>query len=622
MPVTPTYPGVYIEEVPSGVRTITGASTSVTAFVGRAFRGPVDKPITIFNYGDYERTFGGLWKDSAMSVAVKDFFLNGGGEAVIVRLYRSYSSVEKKAADDAAQAAADAVSAAVADQDADLNQKITDADAVIAALSDPHEIAAANFVANAVKALDITATDAATMNSAAAQAATTALTDSVVVKAIKDFLEDENQTKALLKDDGNKLTLEAVNPGAWGNKLKMRITHSESDVKKFNLSILDGNSGVIENYYDLTIDAGEAKSVDKVLENRSKLVRMQGTTLPSVRPAKNGELTTEDGDLWVDNTPTTCCKVATADEAIDGDPLESDDFIGNGKMGAKLGLYALENVDNFNLLCIPPYKSNGDADTTVINKATAYCEKRRAFHIVDSPIAWDTNTSSDFKSSTLGDSFTKSANASVFYPRIKRANPLNNDTVESFSSCGAVAGLYARTDSARGIWKAPAGIDAALKNAPELSVKLSDDENGVINPLGINCLRDKPPFGRIVWGSRTMLGDDDLSSEWKYAPVRRLALYIEESLFKGTQWIVFEPNDEPLWSQIRLSIGSFMQDLFRKGAFQGTSPKDAYFVKCDAETNPQDEIDLGKVNIVVGFAPLKPAEFVIIKLQQIVGQSN
>jgi phage tail sheath protein FI len=186
---------------------------------------------------------------------------------------------------------------------------------------------------------------------------------------------------------------------------------------------------------------------------------------------------------------------------------------------------------------------------------------------------------------------------------------------------GAVAGIFARTDVKRGVWKAPAGmVDGALVGVLKLNVNMTDLENGGLNPLGINCLRTLPAIGNVVWGARTIKGDDRLSSEWKYIPVRRLALYIEESLYRGTKWVVFEPNDEPLWSQIRLNVGAFMHNLFRQGAFQGQSPKDAYFVKCDKETTIQNDIDLGIVNIVVGFAPLKPAEFVIIKLQQIAGQ--
>ena len=140
--------------------------------------------------------------------------------------------------------------------------------------------------------------------------------------------------------------------------------------------------------------------------------------------------------------------------------------------------------------------------------------------------------------------------------------------------------------------------------------------------IAVNCLRSFPVNGRVVWGSRTLVGANQLASEWKYLPVRRTALYIEESLYRGTQWVVFEPNDEPLWSQIRMNVGAFMQDLFRQGAFQGASPREAYFVKCDGETTTQNDIDNGIVNILVGFAPLKPAEFVVIKLQQIAGQAD
>jgi phage tail sheath protein FI len=211
-------------------------------------------------------------------------------------------------------------------------------------------------------------------------------------------------------------------------------------------------------------------------------------------------------------------------------------------------------------------------------------------------------------------------NASLYFPRPETPDALNGFRLRSIASSGTLAGLYARTDSARGIWKAPAGIEATLRGVQRLEYKLNDPENGVLNPLAINCLRTFPVYGNVSWGARTLVGADQLASEWKYIPVRRLALYIEESLYRGTQWVVFEPNDEPLWAQIRLNIGAFMQNLFRQGAFQGSTPREAYFVKCDRETTTQNDIDRGIVNIVVGFAPLKPAEFVIIKLQQIAGQ--
>jgi phage tail sheath protein FI len=170
------------------------------------------------------------------------------------------------------------------------------------------------------------------------------------------------------------------------------------------------------------------------------------------------------------------------------------------------------------------------------------------------------------------------------------------------------------------VWKAPAGLDAGLNGIQGLSVSLTDAENGQLNPLGINCLRTFPAAGSVVWGSRTLRGADQLADEYKYVPVRRLALFIEESLYRGTKWVVFEPNDEPLWAQIRLNVGAFMQNLFRQGAFQGQTPREAYFVRCDKTTTTQNDINQGVVNILVGFAPLKPAEFVIISLQQMAGQ--
>jgi phage tail sheath protein FI len=184
-----------------------------------------------------------------------------------------------------------------------------------------------------------------------------------------------------------------------------------------------------------------------------------------------------------------------------------------------------------------------------------------------------------------------------------------------------VAGLYATTDADRGVWKAPAGIAASLTGVLGLQYTLSNDDNGELNPLGINCLREFKTYGDVIWGARTLAGSDLAGSEWKYIPIRRLALFLESSLYNGTQWVVFEPNDEPLWGQIRLNVGSFMQQLFLQGAFQGSTPQQAYFVKCDSENNPQASIDQGIVNILVGFAPLYPAEFVVIQIQQIAGQS-
>jgi len=275
----------------------------------------------------------------------------------------------------------------------------------------------------------------------------------------------------------------------------------------------------------------------------------------------------------------------------------------------------------FNLLCIP-HSLSAPEEIALWPVAASYCEKRRAMLLVDAPVDWIDKAAArtKFNDSTQDRVVIRSKNAAVFFPRLRQPNPLRDNQMENFAPCGVVAGIFARTDTQRGVWKAPAGLDATLVGVPQLSVSLDDDENGELNPLGINCLRTMPAAGRVIWGARTLQGADRLASEWKYIPVRRLALFIEESLYRGTQWVVFEPNDEPLWAQIRLNVGAFMQNLFRQGAFQGRTRSEAYFVKCDKETTTQNDINLGIVNIVVGFAPLKPAEFVIIQIQQMAGQ--
>lgn len=180
---------------------------------------------------------------------------------------------------------------------------------------------------------------------------------------------------------------------------------------------------------------------------------------------------------------------------------------------------------------------------------------------------------------------TDAPNSGFYFPWVQAPDALQQNALRAFPPCGFVAGIFARTDASRGVWKAPAGTEASLTGATGLAIPMSDAENGQLNPHAINCLRTLPVYGNVVWGSRTLDGDNDRGSEWKYVPVRRMALFLEESLYRATQWVVFEPNDEPLWAQIRLNIGAFLQGLFRQGAFQGNTPKQAYFVKCDSETN-------------------------------------
>jgi hypothetical protein len=291
------------------------------------------------------------------------------------------------------------------------------------------------------------------------------------------------------------------------------------------------------------------------------------------------------------------------------------------------GIFALEKVDLFNILCIPDATRASTSDpkgldtgldpNSVFSAAMDYCKQRRAFLLVDPPPSVaDVSSAVDWKTSGLK---VHDLNGAAYFPRLRLPDPLNSFQLRSFAPCGVIAGLFARTDANRGVWKAPAGVEATLNGVQALVYKLTDNENGALNPLGLNCARVFPVYGPVCWGARTLVGSDTEGSEWKYVPVRRLALFLEESLYRGTKWAVFEPNDEPLWAQLRLNIGAFMQNLYRQGAFQGTTPAQAYFVKCDKENTTQNDINLGVVNIIVGFAPLKPAEFVVITIQQIAG---
>ena len=268
----------------------------------------------------------------------------------------------------------------------------------------------------------------------------------------------------------------------------------------------------------------------------------------------------------------------------------------------------LDDVEEINLVCVP-----GDVVAAeVYQMLLTYCVQRRAFLIVDAPKTWThLSVTSDPAGAvaTLGLTDSAARNAAVFYPRL----------IDGLPACGAIAGVMARTDAQRGVWKAPAGIDATLKGAGGLADILTDSANGALNQSGINALRTLPGIGSVVWGARTLRGADELADEYKYIPVRRTALFIEASLVRGLRWAALEPNGEALWAQIRLSVGAFLNGLFRQGAFQGRSPAEAYFVKCDSETTNHSDIASGVVNVLVGFAPRKPDEFILLQLQMKAG---
>jgi hypothetical protein len=310
----------------------------------------------------------------------------------------------------------------------------------------------------------------------------------------------------------------------------------------------------------------------------------------------------------------------------DGVPPDGNALRGDPNLHT--GLYALDGVDLFNILCIP--RTGGSDDpavaplpdieaTAVIAEARNYCERRRAFFIVDAPVGIDNIDEMQAWMDMPQHAGLRHRNLAIYFPRVQVPDPLDGFRLRSFGASGTMAGVYSRIDGTRGVWKAPAGLEATLSNVQRLDFRMTDSECGVLNPLGINCLRTFPVSGNLAWGARTLVGADVPDSEWKYISIRRLALFLEETLFRNTTWIIFEPNDEPLWAKIRLNLNAFMMGLFRQGAFQGSTPDKAFFVKCDAETTTQADRNLGIVNIDVGFSPLKPCEFVVIRIQQMRG---
>jgi phage tail sheath protein FI len=529
MPPLLNFPGVYIEEIPSAVHTITGVATSIAAFAGWAAKGPTDEAVLVLSFSDFQNQFGGIDSRSYLGYAVNQFFANGGQQAYIIRV-------------------------------------IWDGSHTALPTTNPK----------------VAATSHATV--------------------------------------GGKLPLFARNPGVWGDALRITVTISTTDPTRFSIQVaqsVNSNNIVLETFVNLSASVTDPRYALTVIDHDSRYITF-------VDPA-NGTAPDLTG------TPSAANATALANGA-DGSPLAPKDGVsavadGNFELAlgadpatakANSGIPLLDRVDIFNLLCVP-----GETDGPTISNLQAYCAGKRAFYIVDCPqnaTVSNFNTNGPVGSTTGSLTSTHSENSAFYFPWVQAPDPAFGNRIGLFPPCGFVAGIYAATDANRGVWKAPAGIDAGLTGAAGLQLVLTDAENGVLNVKAINCLRQFKVYGDVVWGARTLQGADQAGSEWKYVPIRRLALFLESSLYDGTQWVVFEPNDEALWGQIRLNVGAFMQNLFLQGAFQGTTPQQAFFVKCDAENNPQASIDLGVVNILVGFAPLFPAEFVVIQIQQLAGQ--
>jgi uncharacterized protein len=634
-----SYPGVYIQEVPSGVHTITSVATSITAFIDFFKQGPMNEAVEIFGMADFQRVFGGLDDRSEASYAISQFFLNGGGTALVIRV----AAAAKKAG-------------ATLHADGDAATKVLNVTAANEGL----------WGNNLRIEVDYDTIDPVTKAVGSLFNLTATLYDGPDVKAkpiaVERFLNltmDDTKPRYAPNVIKNESNLISVAPGAGASATvrpaasgtisgSLTLTQTNLDdlgngpAKKIDVTIgaLPKQTATLDTWSagDVTSLKQLAQRIQKAIQAAdptsspsfsgatvavygNRLCVLSGKVSPSYVTAELVKIADSGGDTTASTVlllTTAANQNAQQDHSIGG----SDGSVGGSTelIGAPgdppTGMFALDRVDLFNILCIPATSKLADP-TAAVDAALKYCDDRRAFMIIDVPQTTDTvQKMKDWLDQHDG---FRNNNAATYFPHPRIPDPANEFRLRTVGASGTMAGIYARIDSNRGVWKAPAGIEATLSGVAELDVKLNDAQNGTLNPLGINCLRSFPIYGGIAWGARTLEGADQIGSEWKYIPIRRLALMLEESLFRGTKWVVFEPNDEPLWAKIRLNVNAYMMSLFRQGAFQGTNPKDAFFVKCDAETTTQDDRNKGIVNILVGFAPLKPAEFVVISIQQIAG---
>jgi uncharacterized protein len=516
--VTLLHPGVYVTEVPAGLRSIEGAPTSTTIFVGETERGPLG-PTKITSRTDYERLFGGYFRIREVSppipptkvltaYAMDAFYANGGSTAYILR-----------------------------------------------------------------------ATDTAT----------TAGRDSV----------------------------RASSPGIWGESVSVAVlAASGTDANRFRIAVVYDSPDprherrLVETWDRLSLDPGDENYVVDVLQ-RSGYIRWD-TSVPPTAPTLD----------QLGSPPTT--RPSESDIVDGAKPLVGGDGGGGDLSFAEYSALLaeeLEGVDDAALLvatCDALLSASTDY-TSYVDAFVAYAEnrpRRDLFFVGDLPRQRGAATATQATTDTVTafDSLSASNFSALYWPHVvvgDIAGVGRNPTI-TLPPGPFVAGLFARTDGRRGVWKAPAGTEATLALTVDLEHQLNDLHSDELNPLGINALRTIPGAGRVVWGTRTMVP----SSEWRYVPVRRTAIFLRTSIYNGIQWAVFEPNDEPLWSSLRASIGAFMETQFRRGAFAGRTSEQAYQVKVDAETTTPIDQAAGVVNILVAFAPLRPAEFVVVQLSQ------
>ena len=650
-----SYPGVYVQEVSSGVRPIEAATTSTPAFVGLAEKGPIDRAVRVTNWTAFERDFGSYIDDGWLAESVFQFFNNGGRQCYVVRVARGDAELATVSVQNRAAAPTDGLRFAAKNVGAWGNYlylQITDGSADPGntfAISVRQQAEADLVPEDFLDTPPLEIHDDLSMDPASPRyvvdvlARSSILIDATVLAANVAVqrgvhrggfgpslpLDVNRDFQINLDHDGYQLVqLDAAVAAATD----LENVRAEIEARVRALTPIRGSTNPAA-FSEFTCTVETVDGADRLVlesgtntgpgtESDSSSVQVQNassnnaTVLLSLGAANDGRsedalavrrpANTPAGEVFQIGDATVAGIVTDAEPGGDGSNLLLD-------TSYSAGFQRLDNVTDVSLLAVP-----GVGTTGIFDEGVGYCAGRTLqdiFYVGETDR--DTETAAEAQAFRAALTTPNSFGA-LYFPWLQAPDPTGRSSEPVLlPPSGFITGLYARIDSSRGVWKSPAGTEASLNGARGLALVLSDVENGNLNKRNVNCIRQFATAGIVSWGARTITSDP----EWTYVSPRRMAIMLRVSIYNGIQWAVFEPNDEPLWASLRLNINSFMMTLFRQGAFQGSSPGEAFFVKVDSETTTRDDINLGIVNVLVGFAPLKPAEFVVVKISQKAGQS-
>lgn len=548
MATTYTHPGIYIQEVPS-TRSIQGASTSTPAFVGVTESGPFTTATLITSWSAYQRTFGGLSWYALVSWAVYEFFNEGGTLCYVVRA-KDIAGAKIASSGKTPPVLNAATSGTWGNL---LNLYIFNGSATDPTAKPPPQTPVFN-----VSIL----LDASVIGTTSAPVPPSAMTNSGA-QLLQMYVFANNLV-----------------PQAFGTSGKQYY-------------VLEQFNGFTSN--SMANDAGKQSAFGDKLNSNSMFVRVpvNATATAPYRPANSGPTLFSTG-----TAPNYDFQAATA---------------------------LLAKVQGISLLAVPDIttattngKSSQAQQASLINLELSFCQDQRSlFYVIDPPMGQDVQGISQFKSgqgtgSTGNTVALNSDFGALYYPWVYIYNPVSGTNVPMPPS-GPVLGRYAYTDLNVGVFKSPAGVnDGALLTAVLLEAPVSDADQDVLNPEGINALRNFINYGNVIWGARTI----SMNTEWTYVAVRRLFIYVEQSLKQSLQWVVFEPNNQQLWSSITRDVSSFLTTLWQQGGLFGATASEAFFVTCDASNNPAETRMLGQLYIDIGLAVVYPAEFVILRMTQ------